>query len=146
MDITIEINKEDIFKEVKKTTSYAGMKKKFETGDEYKTVSTTDYDSEMLDRFYTEASSIMADLTRRFLNGVTEDENLSYSLTMPSNFDSSLIPSLSDSTRSFFVCYIIAKWFDIANQADKERYAQDADRHKADIQSKLFYRTKPKRN
>lgn len=147
MNISILINKANVYDEVAKTTSYDGDKK-----GNYDKVFTTDDDRLMLERFWVEASNEVIDAIKNFIVSVSSQEsgravdlknNFTAVLDMPPSFDVNLTGGLNTSLFSFFVNAITGKWMAFTNQENGTNYTQLAIVSMDDAQSKLYYRKKP---
>ena len=152
-NITLTVNKANVYTEVAKTTSYAGAKMQGDEG-AYERVFTTDADRMMLERFWAEASNVATGKLRRHIvrvtsypesHGVELDRNYEVELTLSSSFDPALTNSISSSLFSFFVYYIIGKWFGFSNKNDAPAYIVDADLQMEEVLRKIFHRKKPQR-
>lgn len=153
MEIILEVNKANVYEEVSKTTSYRGSKID-DDGKGYERLWATDADRMMLERFWNEASSSVTDLLRRFVvqvsdhpesHGVELDRNYHVVLSMPSNYDTSLTSSMQTSLHSYFVEFIVGRWYSLSNIGEVESYMSTAGSLLKDVRRKLYTRRKPKR-
>ncbi len=151
MDIVLEVNKANVYEEVAKTTSYRGSKLD-DDGRAYERLYATDADRQMLERFWNEACSKATDLFRRFIrdvsqhpesHGVELTRNYRVVLSMPSNYDASLTSSMQTSLHSFFVEFVIGRWYSLSNTAESESYIATSDSMLDDVRRKLYTRRKP---
>lgn len=143
-NITLTINKERVYEEVAKTTSYTGAKMEEETA--YDRIFTTDEDKEMLERFWNESKNIICNSLKRVLvNEQEQDGEFILSLSLSSLFDVSLTESMQSSLFSFFVMNITSKWYTFTNKAEAVSYATEAVACLDDIHRKAFYKKKPTR-
>ena len=154
IEITLTVNKANVYNEVEKTTSYTG--EKLEEGGQaaYDRIRTTDSDREMLERFWTEACNAATERMKRFVlsvtsypesHGVELDRNYEVRLELSSSFDTALTQGAQTSLYSFFVTFIVARWFKLANKEEADSYAADAAALMDDVMRKLFYKKKPTR-
>lgn len=107
MEIVLTINKETVYEEVAKTTEYTGAKMDDEHA--YETISTTEEDKSILERFWNECKNMVCNSLKKVL--ISEEEtNGEYSLTLglSTAFDDSLTASMQRSLFSFFVMNITA--------------------------------------
>lgn len=144
MEHTLSVNKEEVYEEVSKTTSYTGAKK----GDEesYERIPITAGDREMLERYWSESKNAIAGSLKKFLTGEQEEGgNYTLTLELSASFDESLLESMERSLFSFFVMNITAKWFTLANKQEATDYAAGAAANVEDIMRKAFFKKKPKR-
>ena len=154
IEVTLTVNKANVYNEVEKTTGYTGAK--IEEGGEsaYDRIRTTDEDRELLERFWSEACNAATERLKRFIVSVTEypeshgvelDRNYVVDLELSSRYDTALNQSVQTSLFSFFVLYIVSRWFKVANKQETESYAQDAASMMDDVMRKIFYKKKPTR-
>ena len=144
MEITLKVNKETVYDEVAKTTEYTGAKMDDEHA--YETISTTEEDKTMLERFWNECKNMICNSLKKVLVSEVEAEG-EYSLTLglSTAFDESLTESMQRSLFSFFVMNITAKWYTFANKSEATGYATEAATYIEDIMRKAFFKKKPTR-
>ena len=144
MEHTLSVNKDDVYNEVAKTTSYTGAK----MGDKesYERIPITDEDKVMLERFWNESKNTICGSLKKFLTDEQENGG-AYTLTLDLSvsFDESLLESMERSLFSFFVMNITAKWYTLANKQEATDYAAAAATNVEDILRKAFFKKKPKR-
>ena len=145
MEITLRINKEDVYDEVAQTTSYTGAK--MADADAYERIFTTDEDKSMLERFWSESKNTIANSLKRIFLNEQEMEDGTYSLHLgvSSSFNEALTESMQRSLFSFFVMNITAKWYTFANKSEATGYATEAATYIEDIMRKAFHKKKPTR-
>lgn len=153
-EITLTVNKADVYDEVAKTTSYTGVKMQGDEG-AYERIFTTDGDRLMLERFWVEACNASTEEFKPFITSVSEqsangcgtpiDRNYVAELELSSSFDETLRGSIESSLFSFFVASIVSKWYKFTNKEEQASYAADAVLMMQDVMSKLYFRKKPKR-
>lgn len=144
MEHTLSVNKENVYNEVAKTTSYTGAKMDDKAA--YERIPITDEDRVMLERYWSESKNTICNSMKKFL--VDEQENGgTYTLTLElsASFDESLLESMERSLFSFFVMNITAKWYTLANKQEATDYAAAAATNVEDIMRKAFFKKKPKR-
>lgn len=141
--VVLKVDKESVYNEVAKTTSYTGKKMDDEHG--YDRVFTTDEDKEMLERFWNESkNTICNSLKKVFADDVeTELGEFCLQLDLSSSFDENLTTSMQSSLFSFFVMNITAKWYTLANKAEAAGYATEASTYVDDIMRKAFFKKRP---
>lgn len=151
--VELNVNKANVYNEVAKTTSYTGDKM---TGDEgaYERIFTKDDDRLALERFWVEAANAVTDLLKQYIVEVSSqpeshclelDRNYEVKLDLSNSFDVNLTGSMETSLFSFFVMYIVAKWYKYTNKEEAESYAAESAAMLDDVTSKLYYRKKPTR-
>lgn len=144
MDLTLTVNREEVYKEVAQTTSYTGAKMDDEHA--YDRIFTTDEDKTMLERFWNESKTTICNALKRVLDSETEASgNYSLSLDLSSSFDEALTDSMQRSLFSFFVMNITAKWYTFTNKSEAAGYASEAVTYMDDIKRKCFFKKKPTR-
>lgn len=138
----LTINKEAVYNEVAKTTSYTGDKMDDKTA--YDRIFTTDEDKTMLERFWDESKNTIANsLKRILLNEQEKDGTYTLLLGLSSSFDEALTNSMQRSLFSFFVMNITAKWYTFTNKDEVSVYAAESVTYIDDIMRKAFYKKKP---
>lgn len=144
MDLTLTVNREEVYKEVAQTTSYTGAKMDDEHA--YDRIFTTDEDKTMLERFWNESKTTICNALKRVLDSETEASgNYRLSLDLSSSFDEALTDSMQRSLFSFFVMNITAKWYTFTNKSEAAGYASEAATYMDDIKRKCFFKKKPTR-
>lgn len=152
-NISLKVTKADVYDEVAKTTSYAGAKMP-DDENAYERIFTTDDDRMMLERFWVEACNGATERLKPFITSVTQqsvshgvelDVNYEVGLELSNSFVADLKDSISTSLHSYFVGYIVAKWFKFTNKGESESYAADAAGAMDDVMKKVYYRKKPSR-
>lgn len=152
MEITLSVNKEKVYDEVAKTTSYVGHKIS-DDDTAYNRIFTTDADKLLLDRFWEETCSASTEQLKRFIIDVSEHHSeglgagdiYSVDLNVAAKFDSLMVDSIKTSLFSFFVASIISSWFRFTNREEVETYSLDATGHMEDVMRKLYHRKRPVR-
>jgi hypothetical protein len=161
MEIRLTVDKAKVMTEVAKTTAYVAHKMDIaeDAADPYGRIPTVDEDTEMLDRFFSEAANGAADALKEWLAEVNEPrrspvatltdatatDELAYNLHLTGNFKTAVLSSMASSLFSYFVNAICAKWFLMTNKAEAEAYTSMATAHMDDVTSKLYHRVRPTR-
>lgn len=148
MTITLTINRDNVYKEVAKTTAYTGAKMDDEFA--YDKIFTTDEDQEMLLRFWNESKNTICQALKRVLDSEVESASTlgtDYTLTLDvsASFDTALQDSIKSSLFSFFVMNITSKWYTFTNKSETTNYAAEAASYLEDIKRKVFFKKKPTR-
>lgn len=144
MEHTLSVNKEDVYNEVAKTTSYTGAK--MEDDAAYDRIFTTAEDKAMLERFWNESKNAIAGSLKNFLADEHEaDGTYTLTLQLSASFNDGLLGSMERSLFSFFVMNIIAKWYTFTNKGEAGDYAAAAADNAEDIKRKAFFKKKPVR-
>ena len=146
-NLTLTIEKSDIYEEVAKTTAYIGAKNKLEDGKSaFDQVFVTDADLTMIERFFNESLDALRNVLKRFISGgAGADGTITWQLEMPSRFDDNLLESIKSSAKSFLVNSIIGKWCEITANDKVKEYADNAAALLLDIKEKAFFKKKPTR-
>ena len=153
MEITLSVNKEKVYDEVAKTTSYVGAKM---LGDEsaYRRIFTTDADQLMLERFWNETCSAVTEHLKRFVvevsphtspDAVSITNNYSLTLKVSENFDNAIEDSINASLFSCFVASITSKWFKYTNRDEVAAYVTEGAGYLDEVMEKVCHRKRPVR-
>ena len=146
-DITIQIDKQEVYEEVSKVTAYIGGKNVDANGKTlYDQVFVTDADKEMIDSFFSSATSNVATALEHTLKDmVTNDVSFNLTLRMPGNFRTTMEKPLTESIIEYIENSIVAAWCDITKK-DEESYATNASALLQQINAMQYLRQRPKRN
>lgn len=146
-DITIQIDKQEVYEEVSKVTAYIGGKNVDANGKTlYDQVFVTDADKEMIDSFFSSATSNVATALEQTLKDmVTNDIGFILTLRMPGNFRKTMEKPLTESIIEYIENSIVAEWCDITKK-DEESYATNASALLQQINAMQYLRQRPKRN
>ena len=146
-DITIQIDKQEVYEEVSKVTAYIGGKNVDAKGKTlYDQVFVTDADKEMIDSFFSSATSNVATALEHTLKDMeTNDIGFNLTLRMPGNFRITMEKPLKESIIEYIENSIVAAWCDITKK-DEESYATNASALLQQINAMQYLRQRPKRN
>lgn len=149
MDKTFTISRDDIYSEVKKTTEYAG-KKMQDDGEAYDRIGTTDEDNNVLERFFSEATSEVCQKMRGIVSSATTattsgQTTLTIVLSLSASFDEALTTPMQENLKSFFVQRVTALWFVFTNKKEAGGYADKATALLDEFRSMAFHKKKPTR-
>ena len=148
---TLTVNKEAVMQEVDKATSYTGKKIDEATppaeGQEtaYDRVRTTAATKEILTRFWDEAASMATVRMMRYISSVTKDTAYTAQLSLTERWDEALLPDMNKSLFSYFVSFILSRWFKVANKAEAETYMADATAMLDNVMRGIYFRSAPVR-
>ena len=145
VEYQLKVNKENVYQEVSKTTSYTGKKMK-DDPKAYDRIYATKFDREMLERFWNESKNTVCNSLKKFM--VSEGESGSeyvITLALSSSFDETLLESMNRSLFSFMVMNIAAKWYVFTNKEEAQSYSQNASSMLEDLMRKTFFKKKPQR-
>ncbi len=142
--VTLTIDKEQVYEEVAKTTSYTGAKMDDETA--YERIFTTDEDKTMLERFWNESKNMVSNSLKKLLVSETEtDGTYSLELGLSNLFEEALTESMQRCLFSFFVMNITAKWYTFTNKQEATAYATEAATYIDELMRKAFFKKMPTR-
>ena len=146
-DITIQIDKQEVYEEVSKVTAYIGGKNVDANGKTlYDQVFVTDADKEMIDSFFSSATNNVATALEHTLKDMeTNDIGFILTLRMPGNFRKTMEKPLTESIIEYIENSIVAEWCDITKK-DEESYATNASALLQQINAMQYLRQRPKRN
>lgn len=146
-DITIQIDKQEVYEEVSKVTAYIGGKNVDANGKTlYDQVFVTDADKEMIDSFFSSATSNVATALEHTLKDMeTNDIGFYLTLRMPGNFRTTMEKPLTESIIEYIENSIVAAWCAITKK-DEESYATKASALLQQINAMQYLRQRPKRN
>lgn len=145
-EITITIDKEEVYEEVAQTTSYTGAK--MEGGDDrtYDRIFTTEADRSQLERFWNESCVAVCEALKEFVQEEqSEQHGFTLSLALSSAFDPALEPAMKKELFSFFVMNIAAKWYVFTNKREAGDFATAAATMLDGVKRKAYHRRKPTR-
>lgn len=144
-EVTIIINKEEVYEEVAQTTSYTGAKMQ---NDEkaYDRIFTTDGDRSQLERFWNESCVAVCETLKEFVQEErNEKDSFTLLLSLSSAFDPALEPAMKKELFSFFVTNIVCKWYVFTNKQEAGDFAASAVSMLDGVKRKVYHRRKPMR-
>lgn len=154
-EITLTVNKIQVYNEVAKTTAYTGAKQTTaEDTRAYERIFTTDDDRLMLERFWTETANAVTEQFKPFLvsvsdqktdNGIHLDNDYVIVLEMGDRFDVNLTNSIESDLFCFFVTAIVSNWFKYTNKDEAEAFAKKAIGIMDRAADKVYHLKRPKR-
>lgn len=140
MSVTIKLQHSVIMPEVYKITGYTGVK-----SEDLDKISSTEDDVALLDSYFEEAMSYIQDVVIRFGGVVLNNKDAEIILNMPSNWNSTILSSLSRTMRQFTVNYICMQWFNLSKKEEVKNYEDSCERLTEAMKKYLFERVKPSR-
>lgn len=146
MEITICINKQQVYEEVMMTTEYMGSKAT-DAETTYERMSVAEDDKNALERFWNESKNTVCNSLKRMLTSETEDENGVYNLRLGLSeaFDTNLTGSMQSSLFSFFVLNITSKWCNFMAKNEANGCALEAATYMDDFLRKALHKKRPTR-
>lgn len=142
MEVNTVLSKSEIMPEVYKITGHTGVK----SGDVDK-ISSTEDDLNILDSYFGESISAIADIISR--QGYLSDETSELStfcLTLPANWNKNAKSALEKTIRQYAVNYICMQWFNLSKKDEVKYYGEVCDNLAISIKKYLLERERPKRN
>lgn len=142
MEINTTLNKIEIMPEVYKITGHTGAK----SGDIDK-ISSTEDDLNILDSYFGEAISGIADIISRqgYLSEETSDIS-TFCLTLPANWKLKVKSALDKAMKQYTINYICMQWFNLSKKDEVKYYGEVCDSLAISIKKYLLEREKPIRN
>ena len=142
MDIDIILNKSDIMPEVYKITGYTGAK-----NEDMDKISSTEDDVNILDSYFGEAISSIADIISRqgYLSSETE-ESSTFCFALPTNWNQNLKKALEKSMKQYVSNYVCMQWFNLSKKEEVQYYGTVCDELAVAIIKYLLERERQKRN
>ncbi len=144
-EVTITINKEEVYEEVAQTTSYTGAKMQ-DDEKAYDRIFTTEGDRSQLERFWHESCVDVCEILKEFVQEErNEKESFTVELALSSSFDKALEPAMKKELFSFFVNNIVSKWYVFCNKKEAADFSASAVAMLDGVKRKAYFRRKPKR-
>lgn len=143
--ITLNVNRQDVYTEVDKTTDYTGAKLNDKDNGARDRIAATEEDLKTLSRFWEETCAVTNERLKEMFVGssLPSDEDYSVTLQVSVSFDKELAPSVEATLRSFFIVMVTGKWYVFANKGDCKDYFEEAGALMEDIRRKLYSRRRP---
>lgn len=128
--------------EVYKITGYTGAKSK-----DIDKISSSEDDANILNSYFGEAVSSVADIVTRYgyLSDET-DESSTFCFVLPSNWKQAVKMALEKSLKQYVSNYICMQWFNLAKKEEVTYYGTLCDEQAIAIKKYLLERERPKRN
>ncbi|WP_289756310.1 hypothetical protein [Muribaculum intestinale] len=145
-ELTITINKEEVYDEVAQTTSYTGAKMEGGDEDTYDRIFTTEADRSQLERFWNESCVAVCETLKEFIQEErNEKEGFTLFLALSSAFEPSLECAMKKELFSFFVTNIVCKWYVFTNKQEASDFSVSAAGMLEGVKRKAYHRRKPRR-
>jgi len=140
--ITLNVNREDVYAEVDKTTDYTGTKLIENDPKARDRIAATQTDLNTLSRLWEEACVTANERLREMHveSSLPSAENYSVKLQVSVAFDTELKDSIEATLRSFFITLITGKWYVLSNKGDAAAYFTEAGALMEDVRRKLYTR------
>ena len=152
--ISIQVFKDDVYKEVAKATDYTGAKMMDADEGAYDRILATDSALSDLGRFWEESAlAVNERLKQMLVSGETvsvpsvEGHRMAYAATLEVSkaFDKGLTASVESTLRNFFIASIISQWFKLANKGEAADYLSQAGEMMDGAERLLYSRRRPVR-
>ena len=142
MNIEVTLNKAEIMPEVYKITGYTGAKNM-----DIEKISSTEDDLNILDSYFGEAVSSIADIVSRYgyLSNETEKSS-TFCFDLPSSWKIAVKKALEKSLKQYVSNYICLQWFNLSKKEEVTYYGTVCDEQAVAIKKYLLERERPKRN
>ena len=142
MNIEVTLNKALILPELYKITEYTGAKNIY-----IEKLSSTEDDLNILDSYFGEAVSSIADIVSRYGYLSNETENSStFCFDLPSSWKIAVRKALEKSLKQYVSNYICMQWFNLSKKEEVTYYGTVCDEQAIAIKKYLLERERPKRN
>lgn len=154
MEIRLTVSKSCVLHEVQKVTSYTGAKAQDAEGVAYDQLRVTDADRELLEQYWSEASSHAVKTLRRWVLSSSATAyphhpdlgaDFTVKLRLSEGWDSALKEPTCTLLTSYFVSFLTGKWFGVSSPDKAQGYAAEASALLESVKSNLYHRRKPVR-
>lgn len=140
-EITITLDKEAIYTEVKKLAAYSGKKQTDATDDvTYDVMHITKAEEEMLDQYWNEAKDTLMDVLKPFVKEITAEGIM---LEMSASWDPNLAPTMQGTVDEAMKSLITEKWFRLNMAKNTELEKADANNKLVELRRKLYWKKRP---
>ena len=154
--LEIQVKKSEVYEEVQKLTSYIGSKGMGEDAGSYDRIAAVDADRELLEQYWSEASSLAENGLKRWLLEVSDNRlghhsDLSRSFTatlrMPEGYDSVLDGSVQSLLTGYFINHIAGRWLGVSsgNAEASAGYLGEASSLLEGVRRQLYHKKRPER-
>ena len=141
MEVICRVRKDLVLEEISRLTGYTGKTSNEVDVDK---ISVTSDEGELMTSFWKATINELFSIVERFASTVdNKEDEASYNLNMPSNFDVKATSSIETTMQSFMVNLICSKWFNISKKEEVKYYTSEAERNSLNIRSLLNKRCKP---
>lgn len=141
MEVEISIAKTDVMPDVYRITGYTGTKAK-----DIDQVSSTEDDSDLLDGYFAEAATSLAETVSR--EGYLDSDlstNATYTFVLPANWKNTMRAALEKAIRQYLVNHVCMQWFNLARKEETAYYTAMCADLAQSIRKYLLERGKPTR-
>ena len=144
-NISIVIEKSDIFMDVELTASYAGARGG--SVEDFGRVAATVSDRRLLDRFWRESCARLMTVLRPVLHSITQTDNaLSVTLLLSDSTSEALCESIEADCRAYLGAAVAARWFETVRREEAAPAAAFAEASLDELRERIFHRKAPRRH
>lgn len=142
INISCNINKNEVILEVSKITGYTGKNAKEEGV--FGLIAATEDESSMLDTFWNDSIAYLFDSVKKYNSTILEDsDGVNISFELPSSFDKNLAKSIQKTLSFFVVNWMCSKWFNLSKKDEVSYYVKECERLLINISRLMNTRNKP---
>lgn len=143
-NISIAIEKSDIFAGVELSASYAGARGG--NIEDFGRVAATAADRRLLDRFWRESCARLTTVLRPVLHGIDlTDRWLTMTLLLSESVSEALCESIEADCESYLSAAIAARWFETVHREEAAPATAFAEACLDTLRERIFHRTAPRR-
>lgn len=143
--LLISITRISVLSDIGLVTSFQGGRNK-NVPEDFIRVAASDADESILNKYWNEVVAEIIKEVKQFLTSdSSNDAGVAMSLSMPSNYDTTMDNSINGSLKTYMTNAILSKWFAVTSAESFERYAKIAAAAIQDAHNKLYFRKKPTR-
>jgi len=143
-EITLSVNRAQVYKEVAKISSYAGAKTS--NGENYARVFAVKEDKVLLDKFWGEHCNRIINELKPLIESVNDiNDCFSITLSVSTSYDTALSCSIEGDLFDYLVAAITARWFSFVDENKVNEYSADAAAKMTCIKQKIYHHKKPTR-
>ena len=148
MNQKVEINQREVYEEVAKATDYTGSKMTGEDSGARERILATDEVLGDLGRFWDDSVLAVNEKFKDMLVSSQEkdeqgDKKHQFTFEVSANFDETLVDSIQQSIKNFFILSIIAQWFKYTNKKESQDYFNQSAEMITAAERLLYSRKKP---
>lgn len=148
MNQTVEIKQREVYEEVAKATDYTGSKMTGEDSGARERILATDEVLGDLGRFWDDSVLAVNEKFKDMLVSSQEEteqgeKKHQFTFEVSANFDETLIDSIQQSIKNFFILSIIAQWFKYTNKKESQDYFNQSAEMVTAAERLLYSRKKP---
>lgn len=154
--ITVEVDKRNVYNEIAKMTAYIGARDSSGTSEDYtyEKVFTVDEDRIALEGFWADACVELTKSISEYVHttsgsipehGLALGNDFSVTLKMPDNYNEGTVESVKSGVFQFFVYTILSRWLSMTKRESAPQYMEMAGASISDVFRLLNSRNRPVR-